>query len=110
MPSLPGCEKRITRSSEYRRVYDDGKKLVGRYLILFYAGPGEMSVGITVSSKIGGSVVRNRAKRRIKEALSKCLNEYPIPYAMVFVALKRINGAAFDEICGDIRALIKKVR
>lgn len=65
------CYGKLTRSGEYRQVYDSGNKLVGRYLVLFYraAPDGFPMLGITVSGKIGGAVVRNRHKRRIREAL-----------------------------------------
>ncbi|CAN5727670.1 hypothetical protein BH24DEI2_BH24DEI2_11690 [soil metagenome] len=34
-----------------------------------------MRVGIVVSKKVGNAVVRNRVRRRLREALSKLLNE-----------------------------------
>ena len=42
---------------------------MGRYLVVFaLAGEGEMCrVGITASRKVGGAVVRNRARRRVRE-------------------------------------------
>ena len=43
--------------------------MVGRYLVVF-ALPGEGEVcrlGITATRKIGGAVVRNRARRRVRE-------------------------------------------
>lgn len=42
---------------------------MGRYLVVFaLASGGEMCrVGITASRKVGGAVVRNRARRRVRE-------------------------------------------
>jgi ribonuclease P protein component len=43
--------------------------VVGRYLVVFgLAGEGEVCrLGITATRKTGGAVVRNRARRRIRE-------------------------------------------
>ncbi|MDD5563323.1 MAG: ribonuclease P protein component [Thermoanaerobaculaceae bacterium] len=57
------------RRSDFKRVYAGGAKVVGRYLVIFaLAGDGEVRrLGITATRKIGGAVVRNRARRRIRE-------------------------------------------
>ena len=125
-------DRRITKNSGYRRVYDTGTKTVGRFLILFYlgcaAGSGGPRVGITVSSKVGGACVRNKVKRRIKESLNLLMKEWSgleackegpevqvgvvgqIPDEMVFVALKRITEASFKDIRADISGLIKRAQ
>ncbi len=43
--------------------------MVGRYVVVFaLAGEGEVCrLGITASRKVGGAVVRNRSRRRIRE-------------------------------------------
>ena len=59
----------MLRRAEFQRVYADGVKVVGRYLVVFAcAGDGEVCrLGITATRKIGGAVVRNRARRRVRE-------------------------------------------
>jgi ribonuclease P protein component len=104
--------ERIRRTGEYRRVYDNGTKLHGRRLLLFVAGsdgPG-LRVGVTVSGKVGGACVRNKAKRRIREALKLELTEKAdkAPLDMVFVAKGSIKDATFEEIQKDIRTLLNK--
>jgi ribonuclease P protein component len=51
-------------------VFDAGRRVHGRYLtVLSAAAPGTSSrLGIVASRRIGGAVVRNRAKRLIREA------------------------------------------
>jgi ribonuclease P protein component len=112
MPSYQGRDARITRSSEYARIYGTGIKVPGKYLILFAARAGESGarVGITVSGKVGKAVERNRAKRRIREALKLELNEPTAPRSeMVFVARAAIKTATFEDIRKDIKKLIGKV-
>lgn len=107
--AVPG---KITRPGDYKRVYGSGRRIVGRYLILFCSGPGkeQLRVGITVSGKVGGSVVRNREKRRVREAVRREITGVISPADIVFVALGRIKTASFDELCSDMRALILRAK
>ena len=100
-------EHRITRSGEYRRVYDSGAKKKGRFLIFFVTEGSRVvpRAGITVSRKVGGACVRNRVKRRIKEALRLELEGAPVS-DMVFVATRRIVDAGFEDIRRDIRSVV----
>ncbi len=70
MPSntLPPA-RRIRRRAEFQRVFDAGRRAHGRYLTIIAApAPGPDSrIGIVASKKLGGAVVRNRAKRLIRE-------------------------------------------
>ena len=104
----------LKKTGEYRRVYDSGKKLVGRYLVLFYMpGEGPSRVGITVSGKLGGACARNRIKRRLREALRmETAEEGPgrMGALMVFVAKGRIGAAPFKDITRDIRTLLSKIK
>lgn len=70
MPGF-GPRARLKDGSEFRRVYEQGRKTVGTALILWHragdpaAGP---RLGLSVSSKVGGAVRRNRLKRLLREA------------------------------------------
>lgn len=64
--------RRLSRSSEFRRAYRQGKSRANRYLVLYSfergdAG-GEPRLGISVGRKVGNAVVRNRLKRTIRAA------------------------------------------
>src|SRR5579872_5376637 len=64
---------RILRSKDFRRVYDHGTRYAGPYFTAFYvrlpeSGTGP-KIGFTAPRGLGGSVVRNRIKRRLREAV-----------------------------------------
>jgi len=100
----------VTRGSEYKGLYSSGIKHVGRYLLMFYQGSGTLPtrVGITVSGKVGGACVRNRTKRRLREALRLVLERDDPGAVMVFVATRRILSASFEEIRADIHSLMAR--
>ncbi len=66
-----GRKRRLSRSADFERVYRQGRSVSNRFLVLYAFPQGvesESRVGISVSRKIGGAVVRNRVKRLLREA------------------------------------------
>jgi ribonuclease P protein component len=65
---------RLSRSSEFQRIYRQGDSVASRHLVLHYfkrsadAADTEPRLGLSVSRKVGNAVVRNRAKRLLREA------------------------------------------
>ena len=64
---------RILKRSEFRRVYDAGRKLHSRFFTAFVLDrdDGDLRVGLTVTRKVGPSVERNRCRRLLREAFRK---------------------------------------
>lgn len=55
-----------------------------------------MHVGIVVSKKVGNAVVRNRVRRRLREALRALLNEKTSLVSCDLVIVTRPEAAAAD--------------
>jgi ribonuclease P protein component len=60
---------RLKRRVDYQKVYKHGARVIGRHVVLFILQSREHGgrFGVTATRKIGGAVVRNRAKRRLRE-------------------------------------------
>ncbi len=65
-------------------------------------------VGFSVSKKIGGAVVRNRVKRRMREAVTPLLPRLRGGVNVIFVARAPIVDASFQDICAGMAQLIEK--
>ena len=59
----------LTENRVFQRLYNKGKRAVQGSVVLYYRRTGRQTtrLGLTVGTKIGGAVVRNRIKRRIRE-------------------------------------------
>jgi len=60
---------RIKRRADYQEVYKHGVRVDGRHVVLFILQSKEREgrFGVTASRRVGGAVVRTRAKRRLRE-------------------------------------------
>lgn len=65
-------------------------------------------VGFSVSKKIGNSVVRNRIKRRLREAFSPFLPLIKEKTNIIIIAREPVKTAKFTEIERSIERLLQK--
>ncbi len=77
-------------------------------VIAVSGGQGRPRVGVVAGRRVGGAVVRNRAKRRLREALARA--ELRDGTSYVVVAQPEAGTADFDEIQRWVRQGVRKVR
>ncbi|MEN8006240.1 MAG: ribonuclease P protein component [Candidatus Krumholzibacteriota bacterium] len=58
----------LTKKSEFHKVYEQGAKQVGRFLVVYLLPADDMARAVVASKKVGNAVKRNRAKRLLREA------------------------------------------
>lgn len=84
----------------FHRLYTKGNRCASRELVLYCRrnGSNQNRVGITVSKKLGCAVVRNRARRRLRECYR--LNEARLRpgFDVVIVARSRCLNAPFRQL------------
>ncbi len=70
----------------------------------------EARLGFTVTRKIGNAVVRNRARRRLKEAARLLLREHPVAGVdLVLIGREATAGRPFKALQDDLRRALKRV-
>ena len=105
---------RLTRSSDFQRVYRQGSSTASRFLVLHYfaqpAGAGaEPRLGLSVSKKLGGAVVRNRVKRLLREAFRECAERLPGDYDYVLIARPHLTELLDGPDNGAVPAAVRDV-
>ena len=100
----------LKRSVDFRRVYGARHRRDGRLLVV-YSLPNRLAharVGFSVSTKVGGAVVRNLVKRRLRAASHEWLQEAGSRGVdLVIVARPEAAAAAFGELRSELRALFE---
>lgn len=82
-------EQRLRSAADFSRVRQRAPRGWTHPLLVLYAMPNDLGrtrVGITVSRRVGKAVVRNRVRRRIREAGRLLLPRVAAGYDLVFVA------------------------
>lgn len=90
----------LKKNNCFKNVYNNGSSAASRYLVMIVL-PNSQNInrlGITVSKKVGKSVVRSRVTRLIREAYR--LNESILRTGFDIVIIARVNaaGTKFSEI------------
>lgn len=91
----------LKRNKDFRRLYASGKSAVTPYLATYCRRSGKPfnRIGITVGAKLGIAVVRNRARRRIREAYRTHEHMFKTGYDIVFVCRGRTMNCNFKQLC-----------
>ncbi len=100
----------LKKNREYGFVYRRGKSFGGHYMVLL-AVPrkyGGLRAGFSVSKKVGNAVVRNLARRRLKESLRLFLPGIQKDAQIVFIARASIAGAEYGAIVREMQYLLRK--
>lgn len=104
---------RLRRPDQFRRARREGRSFVAPLLTL-NAVPGRrrrLRCGFVVSKQIGTAVQRNRAKRRVREAVRLALPQITPGYDLVFVVRSpAILTASFQTISKMVEQLLRRAQ
>jgi ribonuclease P protein component len=99
------------RSTDFRKVYDEGNRFAGPYFAAFCLRQPEADgprVGFTAPRALGKAVVRNRIKRRVREAVRRHLEQLNPQWFIVINPRRRAMEAPFAELSREIERLFRR--
>lgn len=101
----------IKENHVFRRLYAKGKSAVSPYLAIYVRRNGGKGnrLGITVSTKLGCAVVRNRVRRRIREIYRLHEDELRPGWDMVIVARIKAAHGRFSALERSYLSLTDKL-
>ena len=105
---------RLKKRSEFLHVAGKGRRWTTPGLILqalpdpdAHAVPPR--VGFTASRRVGMAVLRNRARRRLKEAVRRVMTDHAAPGDYVVIARTATIGRPFPDLVGDLETALRRV-
>ncbi len=101
----------LAPNREFRRSYAKAVHRSGRYLTLYdrKGKRGQNRLGLTVTPKVGCAVVRNRVRRRLKEAYRLNEERFKTGRTLVIVARPESAGASFWELQDDLLRVARRM-
>jgi ribonuclease P protein component len=102
--------QRLQRPEQFQRVRRDGKSWSHPLCILNSARNrvGRTRCGFVVGKQFGKAHDRNRAKRRMREAVRQVYPQIAPGYDLVFVVRPRAVQTPYAELCAGVRELLKR--
>lgn len=109
-------KERITRRAEYQRIYERGVRTNGRFMTVFTLPNNTLvtRLGVAATRKLGGAVVRNRAKRLAREIFRRHKLTSPFDPAqgrgldVVVIPRREMLDAEFGSLEADYRSLLAR--
>lgn len=104
----------LKATTDFQRVRREGQSW-SHPLVVLTACPNERNdtrLGITASKSVGGAVARNRAKRRLREAMRRKEKEAGIALGqdIVLIARAPVVKAKWREVVGALNSLMQKAK
>ena len=106
----------LKKNSDFQNIYREGKSYANRFLVMYVLenGTGNSGIGISVSKKVGNSVIRHRVKRLVKEAYRLHEDMFCSGLDIAVIARTSAKGFSYGEAesallhLGGLHHIIKK--
>lgn len=95
---------RLLRRGEFRRVYEEGQRRSAPLCTIFFRANGlsQTRVGITTPARLGTAVLRNRVKRRLREAFRLNQSAIAAGWDIVLNPREAVAKVAFPTLVRDL--------
>jgi len=102
---------RLRKRSEFEECYASGVRVSGRHLQLFLLARRDAEksrIGISVGRRSGGSVVRNRLRRRVREIFRRGRRDLPAGLQIVVNIKPSAATAEFSALAEDYSSALTR--
>ena len=100
--------ERVRRRPEYEAIYEEGRRLSGRLMTVFVQdnSQGRARLGIAATRKLGSAVIRNRAKRLVREVFRR--NKPPGGLDIVVIPRREMIEADYAHVEADFLSTLTR--
>lgn len=102
---------RLLRRAEFDAVYRDGRRRAARQFAVFFRPNGleRSRFGVSLKRALGGAVVRNRLRRRVREILRLHRTEIPTGWDIVIHPRSSVATAEFRSLEAELLDLLCRI-
>lgn len=111
MPGTPGRlvrSDRVRKRRDFLRIQGQGQKVQTRHLIALWT-PGRGRLGLTVSTRVGNAVERNRVKRWLREIYRANRGLLPPGIDLVLVGRSGAPDAGYARLQGEFAQAARRI-
>ena len=96
----------LRKQKDFSRIYKSGESKGSRFVVVLYKknGLGYTRTAFVSSKKVGNAVMRNRARRLMREAYRAFGPQVKEGYDIIYVARNTINGHKDKEVEKKMRS------
>ena len=104
-------EARLVRRGEFDAVYRAGKRRSSSHFTVFFRANElpQSRFGFSIKKALGGAVVRNRIRRRLREMVRCHRLEIPAGWDIVIHPKSSVASEAFAALTADLLRLLRSV-
>jgi ribonuclease P protein component len=97
----------LRRPADFRRVYERRRSVSDGSLIVYACENGlpHVRLGLSVSRKVGGAVLRNRLRRLYREAFRLTRHELPVGLDLVLIPRSSVEPS-LESLKGSLARLV----
>ena len=106
-----GMKHSIKKNSDFKKVYDEKKSFATKNIVMYISKNSDVEsnrLGISVSHKVGNSVVRHTLTRRIREIFRENIKNIENGIDMIIVLRVGSDKVEFFKLKEDFLKLCKK--
>lgn len=102
---------RLRKREDFSRVFKHGKAAANHQFVLYYKPSAEAEsfrIGVSASKKVGNAVVRNRIRRRVKEAVRHMEQKVSLRVDIVLIVRKPAIELGHEELKKSLHHVFKR--
>jgi len=102
---------RLRKREDFNRTYRQGRSFANSQFVVYWRKrpePGLFRLGVSASKKLGGAVVRNRMRRRVKEIVRLNADRLPEQTDLIIIVRKPALDLTYRETERSILHVLKK--
>ena len=99
----------LKKNSDFKKIYNKKKSLANRLLVMYIAenGTDTIRLGVSVSKKVGNSIVRHRLARLIREAFRLNSDKVKKGFDIIVIARADLKDKKYNETESAMVHLLK---